>query len=433
MKKVLPFVLFVLMASSSLAQAQSPNAKADGVSDGDGVLELNALDSKPNVLHGIDGLHQGRVPLNAISPNTLKTFVSVIDLVRREYPEQTNDDELFYHAINGMLRKVDGHAEFLDAKAFANLQSFTAGEMADIGITVAWQEKDGHWVITSVLPKSSAERAGLSVGDYLHQVGEVRLTGNHGQNDVVQLLSGILDTKVDVTFSKAGRSKLTKSLERTHSTQSNATALVQDGVIVIKLPVFQTNTREQILNAVSATGTPIQGMIIDVRNNPGGVLESAVDVASLFMRNQVVTQIEGRDGIERVLHTSGASLLDEIPVIILQNRYSASAAEVLSSSLQTQKRALVVGETSYGKGSIQSVIPIDNNQAVKLTTAHYLTATGGKIDKIGVKPDVVFAISQDEMADQSSLMNDPWLERALVIMQEGKLATGIEFSPVGGF
>lgn len=146
------------------------------------------------------------------------------------------------------------------------------------------------------------------------------------------------------------------------------------------------------------------------------------------MRNEIVTQVEGRHGIERVMHTSGSPLLDEIPLLILQNRYSASAAEVLASGLQTQGRALILGEASYGKGSVQSIIPIGDNQAVKLTTAHYITATGEKIDKIGVKPDVTFP-----QVDHQDGLIDEWLERALAIMQEGKLATGVEFAPVGGF
>lgn len=440
--KKLPILtlLFMMMAVplSSVAQDEfsdsapvpsEPNSQADEDQEGDvSEIDLGVLDSQPNVLHGIDGLHQGRVPLNAISPNTLKTFVSVVDLVRREYPDQKNDDELFYHAINGMLTKVDSHAEFLDDKAFNNLQSFTTGNVGDVGITAVWQEDAGRWVVTKVEAESSATKAGIAIGDYLYQIGDVRLTGSQTQNDVAQLLSGILNTKVDVTFSKAGRSKLTKTLERTHSTQSNIEILVRDGIVIVKLPVFQTNTREQILNGVSSAGIPVQGMIIDVRNNPGGVLDSAVDVASLFMRNEIVTQVEGRHGIERVMHTSGSPLLDEIPLLILQNRYSASAAEVLASGLQTQGRALILGEASYGKGSVQSIIPIGDNQAVKLTTAHYITATGEKIDKIGVKPDVTFP-----QVDHQDGLIDEWLERALAIMQEGKLTTGVEFAPVGGF
>lgn len=395
-------------------------------------IELNALDSKPNVLHGIEGLHQGRVPLGAVSPNTLKTFVSVIGLVRREYVQETSDEALFENAMSGMLTKLDRNAEFLDETAFANLQSFTAGNVASVGLTVAWQEADNHWVVTAVAEGSSAQKAGVVVGDYLHQVGETKLIGSQTANDITQLLNGIAGTQVDLTVSRAGRSKRTVSVQRTQVMKTNIETTMYDGVAVIKLPVFQNNTRQQILDSLANANTPITGIILDVRNNPGGVLESAGAVASLFMRGQVVAKVSGRNGIERVLNTEGSPLLAEIPVMILQNRYSASAAEVLASSLQVQKKALIVGETSYGKGSVQTVIPIGDNQAVKLTTAHYLTAKDGVIDGVGVVPDVAFSTQSAEIPTQFAT-NDAWLQQSLILMGQAKLEEGIKFDPVGGF
>lgn len=398
----------------------------------DGTPELEALDSQPNTLHGTEGLHQGRVPLNAISPNTLKTFVSVIDLVRREYVHDVDDEQLFENAMSGMLTKLDRNAEFLNAESFANLQSFTAGNIANVGLSAVWQETDNHWVVTSVATDSPSQKAGIKVGDYLHQVGEVKLNQSHSYNDVVQLLNGIAGTQVDLVVSKAGRSKRNVSMQRTQVLRSSIETLIYDGIAVIKLPVFQNNTREQILNSLAYANAPIQGIILDVRNNPGGVLESAVQVASLFMKGQVVTKVAGRHGIERVLNTEGSPLLNELPVMVLQNRYSASAAEVLASSLQAQKRALVVGESSYGKGSVQSVIPIGDNQAVKLTTAHYLTAKDANIDGVGVVPDVLLD-DKPTLPVATYLTDDEWLQQALLLMNQAKLETGIKFDPVGGF
>lgn len=392
---------------------------------------LDALDVKPNTLHGIDGLHQGRVPLGAVSPTTLKTFVSVVDLVRREYVEDVNDELLFEKAMSGMLTGLDDHAEFLDKEAFANLQSFAAGNVANIGLSVVWQEVDNHWVVSDVQEQSSAKRAGVKVGDYLHQVGETKLGETQSDNDVMQLLNGIAGTKVDIVISKAGRSKKRLTVQRNEVLKSNVEAFIIDDVVVIKLPVFQNNTRQQILESLGQAGVPISGIILDVRNNPGGVLESAGAVASLFMRNQTLVQVAGRQGVEKELKTEGSPLLIELPVMILQNRYSASAAEVLASSLQAQKRALIVGETSYGKGSVQSVIPIGDGQAVKLTTAYYLTAKGQQIDGVGVVPDVTFNDSFSSAVWTS--INDAWLSQALALMNGAKLATGIDFAPVGGF
>ncbi|MBE9591379.1 S41 family peptidase [Moraxella sp. K127] len=394
---------------------------------------LDALESKPNTLHGIEGLHQGRVPLGAVSPNTLKTFVSVVDLVRRDYVEEVSDEKLFENAMSGMLTGLDSHAEFLDKDAFANLQSFTAGNVANIGLSAVWQDDESHWVITSVHEDSSAKRAGVKVGDYLHQVGETKLDESHSENDVKQLLNGIAGTQVDIVVSHAGRSKRRLTAQRNEVLKSNVETAIVGGVVIIKLPVFQNNTRQQILESLGQAGVPITGVILDVRNNPGGVLESAGAVASLFMRNQTLVQVAGRQGVERELRTEGSPLLIDLPVMILQNRYSASAAEVLASSLQSQKRALIVGETSYGKGSVQSVIPIGDGQAVKMTTAHYLTADGQRIDGVGVVPDVAFDRSAELAPTMMAISGDVWLSQALILMDGAKLETGVDFAPVGGF
>lgn len=393
---------------------------------------LDALGSSPNTLHGVEGLHQGRIPLGAVSPNTLKTFVSVVDLVRRDYVSEVNDELLFEYAMSGMLTKLDRNAEFLNETALANLQSFTAGNIASVGIVATWQDADNHWVVSSVTEGSVAQQAGIAVGDYLHQIGETKLGQKQTTNDITQMLGGIAGTQVDVTFSKAGRFKQTTTLQRTQVLSTNIETLIYDGVAVIKLPVFQSNTREQILNSLARTNIPIQGIILDVRNNPGGVFESAGQVVSLFLRGQTVAKVSGRNGIERVLSTEGSPLLEALPLMVLQNRYSASAAEVLTSSLKDQKRALIVGETSYGKGSVQSVIPIADSKAVKLTTAHYLTANEKPIDKVGVVPDVAFRVSLTSDVVQSDTTDD-WLQQALVLMNKAKLQTGIKFDPVGGF
>lgn len=412
----------------NMANASEVHQMGEGETSG-----LEILETKPNPLHGIDGLHQGRVPLGAVSPNTLKTFVSVVDLVRRDYVSETSDELLFEKAMNGMLTGIDPHAEFLNREAFANLQSFTAGNVAGIGVSVAWQEGDNHWVIKEVHDNSSAKRAGVKVGDYLHQVGETKLGETQSANDVIQLLNGIAGTQVDITVSNAGRSKKRLSVVRSEVLESRVDMTLVGGVAVIKLPVFQNNTRQQILESLGQAGVPISGVIIDVRNNPGGVLESAGAVASLFMRNQTLVQVAGRQGVERELKTEGSPLLIDLPVMILQNRYSASAAEVLASSLQVQKRALIVGETSYGKGSVQSIIPLGDGQAVKMTTAHYLTADGRQIDGVGVVPDVAFGDKPSETGLVVFGLNDVWLTQALTLMSGAKLTTGIDFAPVGGF
>lgn len=357
-----------------------------------------------------------QIPLNAISPMTLKTFVEVVDLVRREYVEPVSDEVLFNDAMSGMLTKLDNHAEFLDTDAYQNLRAFTQGDVGEVGLQAQYQESQGHWVVTAVAPNSPAAEERIKVGDYIHQINETKLTSRKTANDVEQMLVGIAGTQVEVVVSRAGRRKRTVTLQRNQTREQQVEARMQDGVAIVKLPVFQDNSRQKLLTSLAQLNAPVSGIVIDVRDNPGGVLESAIDIAGLFMADKTVVQVKGRRGIERTVKTSDQALLASLPVVVLQNRYSASAAEVLSSSLQTQKRALVVGETSYGKGSVQSVIPVDEDQAIKLTVAYYMTADGRQIDDIGVTPDI--ALKGEE---------DTWQKQAIALLLKQDLPRGVTF------
>ena len=357
-----------------------------------------------------------QVSLNAISPETLKTFVAVVDLVRRQYVETVNDEELFNNAMSGMLTKLDSHAEFLDAEAYENLRAFTEGDVGDIGIKVSYQPDAGYWIITEIVDDSPADRKGIAVGDYLHQVDEFKLDEGRQVNDVEQLLTGIAGTQVDIVTSKAGRRKHTTTLQRNNSHPQIIETKLIDGIAIVRLPAFQNNSRENLLEGLIALDAPVSGILLDLRDNPGGVLTSAVNVASLFMSDTDVVQVQARQNPSRVLTTSGSPILKPLPVVVLQNRYSASAAEVLASSLQAQKRAVVVGEVSYGKGSVQSVIPVNDEQAVKLTVANYMTASGKQIDGIGVEPDVTLTGSENT-----------WQQQALDLLKTRALSSGIRF------
>ena len=357
-----------------------------------------------------------QVSLNAISPETLKTFVAVVDLVRRQYVDAVNDEELFNNAMSGMLTKLDSHAEFLDAEAYENLRAFTEGDVGDIGIQVTYEPEVGYWIITEVIDDSPADKKGIAVGDYLHQVGEFKLDENRQSNDVEQLLTGIAGTQVDIITSKAGRRKHTTTLQRNNSHPQIVETKLVDGIAIVKLPAFQNNSREKLLEGLINLDAPISGILLDLRDNPGGVLTSAVSVASLFMNDTDVVQVQARQDKSRVLTTQGDAILKPLPMVVLQNRYSASAAEVLASSLQAQKRATIIGEVSYGKGSVQSVIPLNDEQAVKLTVANYMTASGRQIDGIGVEPDITLS------GNESS-----WEQQALDLLKPRALDSGIRF------
>ena len=390
---------------------------ADQVDDSiDAVADESALNNETDVINTDIPAEVAQVSLKAISPETLKTFVAVVDLVRREYVDTVNDEELFSNAMSGMLTKLDSHAEFLDAEAYENLRAFTEGDVGDIGIKVQYQPKVGYWVITEVVDGSPADKKGIAVGDYLHQVDEFKLGEDEESNDIEQLLTGIAGTQVDVVTSKAGRRKHTTTLQRNHNHPQVIETRLVDGMAIVRLPAFQNNSREKLLQGLIDLDAPVKGVLLDMRDNPGGVLASAVSVASLFMTNTDVVQVKGRQSESRTLSTQGAALLDTMPVVVLQNRYSASAAEVLASSLQAQKRATILGEVSYGKGSVQSVIPLNDEQAVKLTVAHYMTASGKKIDGVGVAPDVTLTGNEST-----------WEQQALDLLRQKALPSGVRF------
>ena len=390
---------------------------ADQVDDSiDAVADESALNGESNVINTDIPAEVAQVSLNAISPETLKTFVAVVDLVRREYVDAVKDEELFNNAMSGMLTKLDSHAEFLDADAYENLRAFTEGDVGDIGIKVQYQPKEGYWVITEVIDGSPADKKGIAVGDYLHQVDEFKLGEEEESNDIEQLLTGIAGTQVDVVTSKAGRRKHSTTLQRNNNHPQIIETRLVDGMAIIRLPAFQNNSREKLLQSLIELDAPITGVLLDMRDNPGGVLASAVSVASLFMTDTDVVQVKGRQSDSRTLSTQGAALLEALPVVVLQNRYSASAAEVLASSLQAQKRATILGEVSYGKGSVQSVIPLNDEQAVKLTVANYMTALGKKIDGVGVEPDVTLLGNQNT-----------WEQQALDLLRQQALPSGIRF------
>lgn len=390
---------------------------ADQVDDSiDAVADESALNGESNVINTDIPAEVAQVSLNAISPETLKTFVAVVDLVRREYVDAVKDEELFNNAMSGMLTKLDSHAEFLDAEAYENLRAFTEGDVGDIGIKVQYQPKEGYWVITEVIDGSPADKKGIAVGDYLHQVDEFKLGEEEESNDIEQFLTGIAGTQVDVVTSKAGRRKHSTTLQRNNNHPQIIETRLVDGMAIIRLPAFQNNSREKLLQSLIELDVPITGILLDMRDNPGGVLASAVSVASLFMTDTDVVQVKGRQSDSRTLSTQGAALLEALPVVVLQNRYSASAAEVLASSLQAQKRATILGEVSYGKGSVQSVIPLNDEQAVKLTVANYMTALGKKIDGVGVAPDVTL------LGNQST-----WEQQALDLLRQQALPSGIRF------
>ena len=341
-----------------------------------------------------------QVALGAVSPVTVEKFVKMIDIIRQNYVTNVDDESLFANAMAGTLAGLDPYSEYLDANAFENLRLFTEGDIGSIGVSVSFHADVDSWVFDDVLPNSPAAKAGIQRGNYLHQINDNKLDNTRTPQDVDQLLTGIAGTTARLLVSDKGRRKHLVVVQRTLLQQQAMSANIINGVAVVHIPVFQNNTQQQFLMALTKLNQPFSGLVLDLRNNPGGVLSAANDIASLFMNDKVVVQIKNRQGIQEVIRTHGKAQFADLPLAVLQNRYSASAAEVLASALQNNQRAKVYGETSYGKGSIQSIVPINDNEAVKLTVAHYYSSKGEKIDGVGVKPDVVLTGAETSWLDQ---------------------------------
>ncbi|AME00741.1 c- processing peptidase [Moraxella osloensis] len=341
-----------------------------------------------------------QVALGAVSPVTVEKFVKMIDIIRQNYVTNVDDESLFANAMAGTLAGLDPYSEYLDANAFENLRLFTEGDIGSIGVSVSFHADVDSWVFDDVLPNSPAAKAGIQRGNYLHQINDNKLDNTRTPQDVDQLLTGIAGTTARLLVSDKGRRKHLVVVQRTLLQQQAMSANIINGVAVVHIPVFQNNTQQQFLMALTKLNQPFSVLVLDLRNNPGGVLSAANDIASLFMNDKVVAQIKNRQGIQEVIRTHGKAQFADLPLAVLQNRYSASAAEVLASALQNNQRAKVYGETSYGKGSIQSIVPINDNEAVKLTVAHYYSSKGEKIDGVGVKPDVVLTGAETSWLDQ---------------------------------
>ena len=341
-----------------------------------------------------------QVALGAVSPVTVEKFVKMIDIIRQNYVTNVDDESLFANAMAGTLAALDPYSEYLDANAFENLRLFTEGDIGSIGVSVSFHADVDSWVFDDVLPNSPAAKAGIQRGNYLHQINDNKLDSTRTSQDVDQLLTGIAGTTARLLVSDKGRRKHLVVVQRTLLQQQAMSANIINGVAVVHIPVFQNNTQQQFLMALTKLNQPFSVLVLDLRNNPGGVLSAANDIASLFMNDKVVVQIKNRQGIQEVMRTHGTAQFADLPLVVLQNRYSASAAEVLASTLQNNQRAKVYGETSYGKGSIQSIVPINDNEAVKLTVAHYYSSKGEKIDGVGVKPDVTLTGAETSWQDQ---------------------------------
>jgi carboxyl-terminal processing protease len=350
-------------------------------------------------LAGQLGHHLGLVPPafadatgNADTYRLLTLFGDVFERVRADYVDQVPDKDLIENAINGMLTGLDPHSNYMDAKAFQDMQVQTKGEFGGLGIEVT---QDNGWIkVISPIDDTPASRAGIKPGDLITAINGKTVQGL-ALNDAVDEMRGPPNSKITLTIHRDGVDKpLEVSMMREIiKIQVVKTRMEPDGIGYIRLSQFTEQADAGIRKAVqqlrAESGGKLRGVILDLRNNPGGLLDQAVAVASDFIPQGEIVSTRARhpDDSQR-WNAKGTDILDGIPMVVLVNSGSASSSEIVAGALQDHRRAVLLGTRSFGKGSVQTVIPLPGNGAMRLTTARYYTPSGRSIQGLGIAPDV---------------------------------------------
>jgi carboxyl-terminal processing protease len=367
---------------------------------------------------GIVG-HQyyGRHGSAALSLQDLDDLNQVVQEIRSNYVDALESGDVIENAIRGIIDGLDRHSTFLDEGAYQHLSEQTVGRFGGIGVELG--VVDDRFTIIAPIDGTPAEQAGIRSGDALVTVNAEpvdRMT----LEQVVRALRGTPGSNVNVGISRNGTAgtllfELTRAIVNVNSVRSR---MLDDGIGYIRISQFQTTTARDLERAVSDMQRdhgPIAGLVLDLRDNPGGVLQSSVGASDIFLREGLIVYTEGRQPSSAVrFSATRKDHLDGAPMAVLINRGSASAAEILAGALQDHGRAVIVGTRSFGKGSVQTVMRLAGDRAIKLTTARYFTPHGRLIDTLGIEPDVVVAVDANDTPDR-----DAYLETAL---QELKLA-----------
>lgn len=320
----------------------------------------------------------------------LRTFADVFQQIRAGYVKDVPDSKLLEYAIDGMLTNLDPHSVYLTEKAFDQLQDATTGEFSGLGIEVGM---DGGYVkIIAPIDDTPAAKAGLQSGDVILQIDHHPMRGV-SLNEAIKMMRGPKGSTIELQIGRPGQSQpfdVTLTRDRIKSVSVRHKWL-EPGYGYLRISQFQTRTGEDIAKQLKKLmEKPMKGLVLDLRNNPGGVMGAAIDVSNQFLDKGTIVYTEGRlPQAEERFEADGKDPSGAVPLVVLINGGSASASEIVAGALQDQGRAVVMGERSFGKGSVQTVLPISKDRAVKLTTALYFTPNGRSIQAQGIEPDVV--------------------------------------------
>lgn len=335
----------------------------------------------------------------------MEVLTEVMLQIRRNYVDEKTYQEIIRGALHGMLQELDEHSDFLDPDGYQNLQEETAGKFSGIGIHIGM--RDGQMTVIAPIEDSPAYRAGLQAGDRIIQVGEEK-TANMAMNDAIKKIRGPKGTPVKLTLGKVADGRIvTVEIVRDDIAMASVKGarLLQDKIGYMRITQFAEPTAEAVQASMDQLlDQGLDALILDLRSNPGGLLKSAVEVAEKFLpKGVVIVSTEGRKGVHKpeVKRSEGESHHTEFPMVVLVDGGSASASEIVAGALQDHKRAIIVGERTFGKGSVQSVLGLvsDKDSAIRLTIAHYLTPAGRMIHHKGIDPDISIVVTPEDWRD----------------------------------
>jgi carboxyl-terminal processing protease len=326
-----------------------------------------------------------RLPLNE-----LRVFAEAFNRISSAYVEEIDDKTLLENAIKGMLSQMDPHSAYLDKDSFSDLQESTSGNYGGLGIEIGME--DGFVKVISPMDDTPAARAGIESGDLIIQLNDTPVKGM-SLSDAIEAMRGEPGSEIEITLIKTDSPTPTPLtlIREVIKVASVRQRYLEDGFGYLRIAQFQSGTGDEVEKAVIQLKDEgdLEGLIIDLRNNPGGVLQSAVAVSDAFIDDGLIVSTRGRmEDSEQKYNARKPDSINGVPIVVLVNAGTASASEIVAGALQDHHRAIVMGTTTFGKGSVQTVLPLTNEKAIKLTTARYYTPNGKSIQAAGIIPDI---------------------------------------------
>ena len=329
----------------------------------------------------------------ALPLDELRTFTEIFAKIKSDYVEQVDDKELLENAVRGMLEGLDPHSAYLDGDSYKDLQEGTSGEFGGLGIEVGME--NGFVKVISPIDDTPAQKAGIKAGDLIIKLDDRSVKGM-SLNDAVDIMRGKPGDPITLTIIRESEERplvitIVRDIIKTKSVRFET---LEPGFGYLRISSFQSHTVEGLRQAIDKlkkdNSEKLKGIVLDLRNNPGGILNAAVGVSDMFLNKGMIVYTEGRKKDSKLkFNAKPNAKLPDVPLIVLVNAGSASASEIVAGALQDHGRGIIMGEKTFGKGSVQTILPMNNNAALKLTTARYYTPNGRSIQASGITPDII--------------------------------------------